>query len=380
MLLSIVDFMFSYYARVSSFPFIIQLCIVFILSCILLFSFFFAIITFIRYQFDRKKRREEKLSPIIDELILKYLLEDNPNKFSQSDINTDFTNNIGVLNDFKLGLVTDQLIKYKNNFDLSVNEQYYKLISALRIEDHIEKKFNFTSNFSKMKGIQELSSLAITAAESNIFPFTYSPNSNIRKEARTSYIRLSKNDPFKFFDEPKEQINSWDQIKLMKYLMEIDEKEIPKFSKWITYSNNDSIVSFSIKMCSYFNQQEAIPVLIDYLKTNNHELRAEAIKALGDLKANESEAILKEIYMNQPDNCQVEIIKSIGKFNTGKSIDFLQDSFESAINTNTKKVAAESIYNYSETGKQLFNNLLNKHKDFNNLILQHIANPLIKFK
>ena len=164
-------------------------------------SFFFAFITFIRYQYKGLKKREEKVVPIIDELILKYLLEET-DKYSLQDINDDFTNSIGVLNDEKLGFITDQLIKYKDNFDVSINDQYYKIINALRIESHIEKKFNFTSNFSKMKGIQELSSLAITAAESNIFPFTYSPNSNIRKEARTSYIRLSKNDPFKFLMKP----------------------------------------------------------------------------------------------------------------------------------------------------------------------------------
>lgn len=379
MVLSIVDLFFSFYARASSFPFIIQLCIIFILACIIIFAAIFGIITFIRYQYDRKKAKEEKLIPLIDELIVKYLIDENDTSTLQQ-INDDFVKNIGKLTDEKLGFITEQLIKYKNSFDLNVSNQYYKLIGALRIEAHIEKKFNFSSDFEKVKGIQELSSLAITAAESNIFPFTYSSNTNIRKEARTSYIRLSKNDPFKFFDETTEEINPWDQIKLMKHLMEMDPKEIPVFSKWVTYSKNSSIVSFSIKMCSYFKQKEAIPVLIEFLKTENHELRAEAIKALGELDATEAEPILREMYINQPDKCQVEIIKTLGELNTGKSDEFLKECFENAVSIDTKKVAAEAIYNYSEKGKSIFENLLNQHRDFNQLILQHIANPLIKFK
>ncbi len=378
-LLNIIDFLFSFYARVTSFPFIIQICIIFILGSIILFSLFFSSVSFIRYQYNRQKNKEERIIPIIDELILKYLFDESKT-YEPETIRQDFVDRIGNLKTETLNFITNRLIACKNNFDIGVSPQFNNMVDALGIEPHISKKLSFSSSFEKMKGIQELSSLAITASESNIFPFTYSNNKFIRKEARTSYMRLSKNDPFKFFDESKEVLNSWDQINLMKHLMSIENKVIPNFSKWIAYSQNESIVQFCIKMCAYFKQKESIPVLVNFLRTQNHELRADAIKALGELQATDTEDMLIEMYTNQPDRCQVEIIRTIGEFQTGRSIDFLHHSFENAINVDTRKVAAEAIYNYGDIGKELFLALEQGNDPETSLVLEHIANPLIKFK
>lgn len=222
-LLNIIDTFFSFYARITSFPLIIQICIGFILGSIILFTFFVSSVSFIRYQYNKLKNREERIVPIIDELILKYLF-DEKSDFGPGEIRQDFLNRIGKLSTQNLNVITDRLIACKNNFDIGISPQFNNLVNALGIETHISKKLSFSSDFEKMKGIQELSSLAITASESNIFPFTYSSNTNIRKEARTSYMRLSKNDPFKFFDESKEPLNAWDQINLLKHLMSIEIK------------------------------------------------------------------------------------------------------------------------------------------------------------
>lgn len=133
-------------------------------------------------------------------------------------------------------------------------------------------------------------------------------------------------------------------------------------------------------MCAYFKQEESIPVLINFLKTNDHNLRAEAIKALGELNATHTENMLIEMYNNQPDNCQMEIIRTIGKFHSGQSIDFLQHAFENALNIETRKVAAEAIYNYGDIGKELYYALEQGGDQDTALVLEHIANPLIKFK
>jgi HEAT repeat protein len=133
-------------------------------------------------------------------------------------------------------------------------------------------------------------------------------------------------------------------------------------------------------MCAYFQQKESIPVLINFLKTPDHDLRAEAIKALGELKAENTEDILIDMYNNQPDKCQNEIIRSIGEFSTGRSIDFLHHAFENTTNIETRKVAAEAIYNYGDIGKELFEALEQGSEPESTQVLEHIANPLIKFK
>lgn len=335
-LLSIVDFLYSFYAKLTSYPFIIQLCIVFILGCILLFSAFMSILSFVRYLYNKKIRTEGKYAPIIDELLLKYLFDDEK-EYSEADIYTEFTDKVGRLKKNIIELIIDRLIKCKNSFNFKVNEPYLRLVNALGIEKYIEKGLDFSTGAEKMNRIRQLSNLSITASESKIIPFTYSGNSNLRKESRSSYVRLSKNDPFKYFDEPKESLNNWDQINILKNLMSIENTIIPNFSKWIAYSKNDSIVSFSIKMCAYFKQRESIPALVGMLKNENQELRSQAIKALGELLATEYEDTLVAMYPNEPDTCQIEIIRAIGKFNSGNSLGFLQQAYKDNLSTETKK-------------------------------------------
>lgn len=376
--LSILDQLLTYYAKVYSYPFIIQVCILFIIGCIVLFFSFLAIIAYSRYRHFRLKAKELRLLPPLDELILKHLLDEKGEEFGV--IQQEFTQCMGTLNNENLDIITDRLIFYKNNFDLNVNDAFYRIIEAVGIEKHIEKKLQFTSSFSKMKGIQALSNLAITAAESNIFPFTYSRNLQVRKEARTSYLRLSKNDPYKFLDEAKERFNAWDQINLLKQLLGMDKQNLPSFSKWIAYSENESIVEFAIRMTSYFQQRDAIPVLTQQLNSPKHQLRAEAIKALGELEAKETESTLITIYNNQPDNCQMEIIRAIGKFKTGLSLDFIVNAWEKSHTVETQKVAAEALLNYNEEGQSVFNSLKIKTLGIDQTVLQHVENPLIKFK
>ncbi|MEZ5046745.1 MAG: HEAT repeat domain-containing protein [Chitinophagaceae bacterium] len=378
-ILGIFNVFYTYYAKITSFPFIIQLCIIFILGCFIAFSIFLAALSYIRYLFNKKVRKENKLSPVIDELLVKFLF-DEESKYSEFEIYNEFTSKIGKLSKSNLNLITDRFIKCKNSFNFKSDQRFLTIINAIGLEKHIDNKLDFSSAFNKMKGIQELSNLSISTSESKIIPYTYSGNNQLKKEARNSYVRLSKNDPFKYFEDSNEQLNEWDQINLLKNLMNIENTIVPNFSKWIAYSKNDSIISFSLKMCAFFKQQESIPTIIEFLKTENHNLRAEAFKTLGELGAGEYENMMKEMYPNQPENCQKEIIRSIGKFNSGLSLDFLSAQYSLSNETDTKKVIAESILNYENKGNETFSILMNSEKDFSRLILQHIANPLIKFK
>lgn len=341
------------------------------------------VISYGRYQYQKKISREAKLIPVIDELILKYMFETEDELSIGTDpftIERTFKEKVGKLSKVNLQLITQRLIVCKNSFDFKTNTQLNKIIQALGIESFIEKKLDFSTRFSKMKGIQELAALSINASESKIISFTYSANNNIRREARSSYVRLSKNNPFKYFDESKDELNQWDYMNILQNISDINEDEIPNFGRWIAYSKNESIIELSIKMCSYFKQYESIPTLIDFLKNENHLLRAEAIKALGDLEAKECEDIFIKMYPNQPDNCQIEIVRSLGKLKTGNSLNFIQNEFNKSTSIDTKKVLAESLYNYGEQGRALFNSMLISEKGFSQLILKHIANPLIKFK
>jgi hypothetical protein len=375
----IYDYLYVLYAGILSLPLIIQICIYFILSSIALVILFFLTVAIMRYNYNRKVNREKKLFPKIDALIIKYLYASDPN-IEAFEVKNEFIEKIGKLTKSKLDLVTERLIVCKNNYQVENNENILRIMYVLELDKHISDKLQFSSTKQKIKGFKELSTLAASANESDLLPFTYNRNRKIRLEARTAYMKLSKNDPFKFFDETKDDLTVWDQISLLTHLKTIENFSIPNFSKWITYSTNHSIVSFCLKMCSYFNQKESVASIVNFMNTPNHALRAQAIQTLGDLNAVETERTLQTLYTNQPQICQLEILNALGKFKTGESIPFLKHEFNHASSLELRKFAAYAILLHDNIGMGILKEMENETNDSGKLILRHIENPLIVYK
>jgi HEAT repeat protein len=150
--------------------------------------------------------------------------------------------------------------------------------------------------------------------------------------------------------------------------------------KWINYSKNDSLVVFLIKMVGFFEQKGIDDILIEKLEDTNEKIRAEAIFTLGALDLKDTEQTLIDRYYTEPEICQIAIVKTIKKFNSGKSLSFLQEIFNQSNNIDIKKLIAEAILNYSYEGKIAFQNLKNSLKGFDLIILKHVETPLIKYK
>ena len=133
-------------------------------------------------------------------------------------------------------------------------------------------------------------------------------------------------------------------------------------------------------MVGFFKQKGIDDILLEKLEVTNEKIRAAAILTLGELDLDDTEQTLIDRYYTEPEICQVAIVKTIKKFNPGKSLRFLQEIFNESNNIDTKKITAEAILNYSYEGKIAFQNLKNSLKGFDLLILKHVEIPLIKYK
>ena len=377
MYLSVQDFFYNLYTDVLAQPLIIKVCIFFIFSGILIAIIAFSSVSIIRYRYNKKEEERSKLIPKIDNYFNDLYLKNIG--FENVDIKQDIAVSIGKLTNKKLDLIVERLILFKHNFKLE-NEGVLRVMEALNLDNHLIDKLGFSTTKRKIRGFKELANLAVSAHDSELLPFTYSKNKEIRSEARSAYLKLSKNDPFKFFDEANEYLTQWDQIVLLAHIKTIENLAIPNFSKWISYSSNASVISFCLKMCAYFNQTESISSIITFLSTPNHLLRAEAIETLGDLHAREAEPMMKYLYQNQPTVCQVAILRTLGKLKTGKSLDFLAAEFSHGSNVDLRKNAANSIITHGEKGIEMIASLKENTDEYGKLILTHIENPLIMLK
>jgi hypothetical protein len=375
--MSFVEWFLSIVYKLKTFPLIIQITVLLTVGFIIAtFALIITIYT-IRKKYNKLQNKLKKSVPEIKSLFEDVLFTDK--KISEKDIYDKFENIVGNVNKESLDIAVDILVEFKN--ENKESERYSFLINALKIVEHLERKFDSRSNSEKMDAFQEAFVLNLNKFDSKVLHYAYSKNSKIRSEARNSHLALSSNDPYRFFDEFDGDLTKWDEIELMQYLkLQNTRGNLEGLGKWINYSKNDSLVVFLIKMVGFFEQKGIDDILIEKLEDTNEKIRAEAIFTLGALDLKDTEQTLIDRYYTEPEICQIAIVKTIKKFNSGKSLSFLQEIFNQSNNIDIKKLIAEAILNYSYEGKIAFQNLKNSLKGFDLIILKHVETPLIKYK
>jgi hypothetical protein len=372
-----VEWLLSFVYKIKTYPLIIQITVVLTMFFIIASIALVITIYTIRKKHNRIQKILKNSVPEIKRLFEAVLFENE--KYDELEIFERFKIIVGEVDRESLDFAVDVLVGFKNEHRQSDN--YNHIIKSLGIIEHLETKFDSRSNSEKMDAFQEAFVLNLNKFDAKILTHAYSRNSQIRTEARNSYLALSSNDPYRFFDEYDTSLTKWDEIELMQYLKLQNERgNLEGLGKWINYSKNDSLVIFLIKMVGFFKQKGIDEIMLEKLEDDNAKVRAEAILTLGELGIKETEQTLIDRYYTEPEICQIAIVRTIKKFNTGKSLTFLQEIFTETNNTDTKKIIGEAILNYSYEGKIAFQNLKNSLNGFDLLILKHIETPLIKYK
>lgn len=376
---SVFSFIEHYKILLGSFPLVIQIAIVVIVLNIMVTLSLFAITFFMRRKRESEDNMIAKYRPKVEALVINIL--DSNEIYSEQEIDDLYFDKIGKLSKKSYVTIIPVMEDLVHNTPSLVNSKNYKsLIRGLKIDQFLEKRISYSNTNKRMRAFQTLSRLNITVSDSKILPHTYSNDNRLRRESRTSYVGISKSDPFKFFDKGNTNLNYWDQIALLKQFEAHHGDNLPNFSKWIKYSDDDSQIIFLVRAVAYFNQLESADVLVDLLKTDNHKVRKVAIIALGRMGVVSAEEELKRIYHTQPAECQEAIIEAIAFIGSGKSLEFLKKAFFDASSLDAKRQVAEAIYIYGEEGKKCFEELSSSCTacdDFSHLIFEHVRNPLI---
>lgn len=372
-----IEWFLSFVYQIKTYPLIIQITIVLTMFFIISTVALMVTVYTIRRRYNRLQRKLLQSLPSVKKLFEDILFTEK--QFSELEIYNRYEDIVGEINRETLNIAVDALVDFKNQQKFS--DKYPHIISALGIIEHLERKFASRSDSEKMDAFQEAYVLNLNKFDAQILRYAYSKNKHIRSAARNSYLALSNNDPYRFFNEFDKSISQWDEIELMQYLnLQNERGNLEGLGKWINYSKNDSLVIFLIKMVSFFKQKGINDILLEKLDDDNAFVRAEAIRAIGELNIPNTEQQLIDRYYTEPEICQVAIVQTIKKLNSGDSLSFLLEIFIESNNTDTKKIIAEAILNYSYEGRLAFKDLMQTVNGFDLLILQHIETPLIKFK
>lgn len=376
-----ISYIEQYLQLIPSFPFVIQVALYFIFFNTVAVIIFMAAAILIRRNKRLTTDVEIKFSPIYHAFLIKILHSEK--RYTSEEVNGLYVEEFGTkkLNKKMYPSLISTLEKIvKEDPQILTKDNYKPVINGLEIEKFLLKKLDFSNTRNKLNTFQTLAVLDLTVPDSSILPFTHSSNPSIRKASRNSYVAISNNDPFKFFDQADNSLNTWDSIALMQQLEIHHKNNLPSFSQWIKYSKNKSQLLFVIKAVGNFNQKPSASALIDLLETEDHDVRREAIISLGLMKIKEAEGKMTAIYGDQPNDCQDAIIAAVVKINSDQSLPFLKQTYKGASSYESKKLIAEAIYKYNEEGKAYIQQLLETEIGFDKLILEHVKNPLIQSK
>jgi hypothetical protein len=376
-------FIRRYFYYFDSYPLVIQIAIFLTVVSILSILVAYISIFYKRIQGYRREKKLARLNPSLDHFILEQVITNEAitksTPVSQVELPLDMFRQRRFRKKWARQAIIDRMLHYRKNFAGDLGDLLRKMYIDLGLNKNSFNKLKSMRWDVKVKGLIEMTLMDIPIADVNILPLTNSKNRELRSAARHAYIKLSKNEPFKFFDIVTEPLLLWDQVELFKVITSSPEILIPNFAQWVAYSQNKSIVAFCLKLIVYYNQREAIPSIIQLLETKDHYLRAAAINALGKMKAEEAEDSLVALYSNQPHDCQLEILKALGRMSSGRHLGFLRNEFLRSTDFDVRKNAAKSIIKHDEASAAMLKELLETATAGNALILKHCMNPLIKY-
>jgi len=381
---NIANLLIEAYEQYVYLPLFIQIALAFIIFAILATVFAYFIIVFKRYQGYVTEKRKNFITPKIEEIITdQVLLNEKLNEgipVDEIEFDLKALNHKMFKKEWVRQALIDIIIQYRKNFRGDLGDLLRKFYLDMNLSKESFEKLKSMKWEKKIKAVSELTSMDIQISDVTILPLTNSTNPSLRSAARNAYIQLSKNEPFKFFDIATEPILPWDQLELYRIITTTKDIAIPNFSRWISYSSNKSVVAFCLKLIAHYDQQAAIPSVIDLTSTKDHFLRAAAINCLGKLSAEIAEDKFLRIYNTQPVNCQLEILKALGRIGSGKNLEFLKQEFMFSSNFDIRMSAAKSIIKHnSPASRILIDELMAVSSEENKLILKHCQNPLIKY-
>lgn len=279
--------------------------------------------------------------------------------------------------DFKPGqihTITNLLLSIREDI-INYNFQNFQLIiEVFGLRSFWESQLVSPLAQNQSRAIQKLSALGMSGIpEAPLNTLAYSRDVSMRRLARSAYVFLTDNTPFRFFSEDFDHgLTEWDKIFLHDMLVKRPYERLPSFIQWYRNSNDKDMKIFLINEIKFFNQDYALPYLWEeFNKTEDEEIRNSILETLGDLRYAEVEDELMQEYPTMSENVQQEVVDAILRFRTGRAMPFFQNAYNMAISIDAKLHIADAIKNYGPEGDTILANLKNSEDELDRKILQH---------
>ena len=204
----------------------------------------------------------------------------------------------------------------------------------------------------------------------------------LRRAARLYYIATSKADPMRTFEvneKGKGVMTTWDKMELHEVFYKVTDagNSLPSFIPFMQKMENPELVKFFINETAYWGTDADMEFLFQYFNSPSFEYREAAFQSMGLRKFRKGEEGMKKVYHKQTEHLRRCILHALLDIQSGKSLPFFIDSYETATSDFTRRAALRCIWMSGTKGHIAFNRLKAKAPEDQQLFFEHVESPII---
>ncbi|MBC8054272.1 MAG: hypothetical protein H7Y13_14515 [Sphingobacteriaceae bacterium] len=273
-------------------------------------------------------------------------------------------------------ILVSELISNHRNFSGRTAQVLTELYMQLKLDKRARKNLHSPHWYKQIEAIRELTEMNVKDECDRILKYTNHRQPQLRIEAQIAFVKLCVDNPFRFLDIVKEPVLDWHQLILFEVITKTETMARPRFAFWLN-SENDSVVSFCLKLIEYYQQFDALPNLIYLINHHNLTIRATAIEILGRMEAEMAESHLVAAFTNQPTKIKVKILNTLGLIASGGCLAFLNSHAKNK-EFPVRMAAIRAIKAHRQSGRELLDTLFNEAIAQDKAIIKHVLDERIK--
>ena len=251
------------------------------------------------------------------------------------------------------------LFNFQKNLSGDSDQKILEIFFRLGLNEDAVKKINSHSLYYQILGLRELTNFHPSGAFSVVESHINDKKDALRAEAQTSYVRLNHEEPFSFIKNLRKPFTRWTQLTSF-YIFKLHKLPAPSFAEFLQ-SDLYNVQNFSLRMITYFQQQENAGEIIKLLGAVRYLTRYLAIRAIVDLGVREAKPLLKERFEDEIYRNKLEIVRAMQHIGNTDDFNFL-DKIIRGNDVTLKIEACRSMYFMNSSGmKNLL--LLNQEQE-----------------
>lgn len=266
--------------------------------------------------------------------------------------------------------------------DSANRENITSLLYLFGIPDFLEKEVSLRSMKHKVNAMSKIRTFKLPVSQWVINKLLSSKYLRVQRMAMYSNIMLSSDSDLDYFETDffDKHCCIKDEIELAYSLQRRRRAglKLPNLARWANLQKNERSQCMFVRLMRRFDELEYCGQLTELYKTQTRKkkLIEEISRTWGYLHYTDSEELLVDALLTQPDDTKVAIMHALTRFATGNALAALLEGFQNTTNPHVRFEALRCMYNYGEDGRAMFYDLEKNAKEADKKFFDFFKNPI----